>query len=152
MCKEIAKELRNKLKEIGYNRTLVAVKSTDYDTQVIIKSDVVDYIEVDSIVKEYNSRNIIISFEENLKEGLFDSYKEIAEKIFNTRNELNATSVFAEDENYKLLYDYKFEQLFLQDKKANCSFPKMIEKYNVNDLNNIKYRLIDIHLKYKMFF
>ena len=55
MCKESAKELRSKLKEIGYNRNMVSVTS-DYDSiNVTVKSIEVDFKKVEKLANSYES-------------------------------------------------------------------------------------------------
>lgn len=152
MDKEIAKELRTKFKVLGYNNKMVSVKVTDYSIDVIIKNMDVDYRSIGKIVNEYNSRSIIIDYPEDLKENLANSLESKATEVFNIRDINNCLSVFAEDDNYKVFYNYKDEQLLVEDKKTSVNYVNMIEKFEVRNITDIKYALMRINLRYKIAF
>lgn len=129
MCKESAKELRSKLKEIGYNRNMVSVTS-DYDSiNVTVKSIEVDFKKVEKLANSYESFRtdertgeillggntyVNVKYSDTLKDELKNKYMSKAEEIANIKTSGNYSECIFENGQYRILYTSEYERIDLQ--------------------------------------
>lgn len=121
MCKELAKELRSKLKELGYNRTMVSVTSDYNSMQINIKSIEVDFKKVAELANNYKKirtdhsgdilqgGNIFVSIDyaESLMESLENKYMSKAQETFEAiQNSNELENIFIKDGIYAFLGDF----------------------------------------------
>jgi hypothetical protein len=123
MCKELAKELRNKLKELGYNRTMVGVTS-DYDSiNVAVKSIDVDFKTVEELANNYEKLDrdhltgeillggntyVNVNYSDTLKDELKNKYMDKAEEVFKAiQNSNELENIFIKDGIHAFLGDFQ---------------------------------------------
>ena len=122
MCKELAKELRNELKELGYNRNMVSITSDYNSINVNIKSIDVDFKKVAELANNYKKidrdhsgdilqgGNIFVSIEyaENLMESLENKYMSKAQETFEAiQNSNELENMFIKDGIHAFLGDFQ---------------------------------------------
>lgn len=123
MCKESAKELRSKLKELGYSRNMVGVTS-DYDSiNVTIKSIEVNFKNVEELANNYESIRtdemtgeilqggntyVTVKYEDSLMESLENKYMNKAKEVFETiQSSSELENIFIKDGIHAFLGDFQ---------------------------------------------
>jgi hypothetical protein len=123
MCKELAKELRSQLKELGYNRTMVSVTSDYNSINVAVKSIDVDFKKVAELANSYEKLDrdemtgeilqggntyVYIDYSETLMEILKNKYMDKAKEIFEAIQKSNdLENIFIKDGVHAFLGDFQ---------------------------------------------
>lgn len=122
MCKELAKNLRSELKELGYNRNMVSVTS-DYDSiHVTVKSIDVNFKKVAELANNYEKIRtdhtgdilqggnifVFIEYAESLMESLKNKYMSKAQETFKAiQNSSELENIFIKDGIHAFLGDFQ---------------------------------------------
>lgn len=146
MCKELAKELRSKLKELGYNRNMVSVTS-DYDSMhITVKAIDVDFKKVAELANSYEKLDrdemtgeilqggntyVYIDYSETLMGSLENKYMSKAQEIFEAiQNSNDLENIFIKDGVHAFLGD--FQMIWFRVPQADGSF-KRYKCYNCEE-------------------
>lgn len=164
MCKELAKELRSKLKEIGYNRNMVSVTS-DYDSiNVAVKSIEVDFKKVEELANSYEKIDrdyatgeilcgcntyVNVNYSQELIKNIKENYAGKAEEIFKIITERSSLERVFQNDNYRVLYSSELHQLILQQYEKEQDWFNTIERHCAYNINDIKEGLSYFFIHYK---
>ncbi|NFT08412.1 hypothetical protein FDF26_15340 [Clostridium botulinum] len=160
MCKEMAKELRSKLKEIGYNSRMVSVRSSYSSIDLSIKSADVDFKTVEDLANKYESirrdeatgeilagGNIYVNveYDYDFKESFSNEFIEKATEIEATikdSNDFDNIDICNNVTAYTSDYNMIIFRIYLNDgvKRMKC----------YNCVEGIKNVLADLFLTYKI--
>lgn len=166
MCKEMAKELRSKLKEIGYNRNMVGVTSSYNSIDVTVKSLDVDFKAIENLANTYEKIDrdyatgeilcgcntfVNVDYANSIKEDLKEKYSQTAEEFWNeieNSKDDNCVTLFS-NENYYISYSVQGHTINLLEKDKEQGFLNNICRYACWNVEYIKEALMQFFLSCK---
>lgn len=160
MCKEMAKELRSKLKEIGYSSRMVSVRSSYNSIDLSIKSVDVDFKTVEDLANKYESIHrdkatgeilsggniyVNVEYDYDFKESFSNEFIEKAKEIevnIKDSNDFDNIDICKNITAYASDYNMIIFRVYLNNevKRMKCH----------NSVEGIKSVLADLFLTYKI--